>query len=84
MEIRQPASPVAAKPAAVSLFEVAEKAGSEFLRIWGREHSQLETARADASLLEADRRFEDWKRAYMQNSRGALALNAAADYAEAW
>lgn len=63
------------------LLDVAARAGSDLVGVLAREYRADQTAAIDEVLLGVDREFENWKREYREKNRGALAGNAAADFA---
>lgn len=88
-DVNAPNAPAASAPAYVggqgkrvldALGEFARVAGPMI----GKEHARVETARVSDAVSAARREFEVWKNQYNQKNQGRLALNAQADYMQAW
>ncbi len=60
----------------------------DFMRVagpaLGRAYMAQETARVDDAVMAAENRMAQWQADYQAKNQGALAVNAAADYAKAW
>lgn len=58
----------------------AASAGNDLIRIIGREYTARLGAEVDATLLNVDRQFEEWKNQYRQEHQGQGGINALDDY----